>query len=166
MINFNIIESIKQVGFVGFRTIASIQKDYSILPKIKGAYLIVKPDSKQPKFLEIGSGGHFKGRNPNVPIDTLHDNWVDESMVVYIGKAGGRTGSATLHSRLKQYFNFGQCKPVGHWGGRFIWQLRDSGSLIVCWKPLPDREPREYESKLIQEFISQYGQLPFANLVK
>ena len=60
---------------------------------------------------------------------------------------------------------FGQGKPVGHWGGRLIWQLEDAKDLIVCWKVLEKEEPREEEKKMIQAFKKQHeGKRPFANL--
>ena len=39
---------------------------------------------------------------------------------------------------------FGSGKKVGHKGGRFIWQLKDSANLVVCWKRT-EEEPRHVE---------------------
>ena len=97
-------------------------------------------------------------------IQELKSNWVDKTIVVYIGKAGSDTSSATLKSRLKQYFCFGQGKNIGHWGGRLIWQLASSNNLVVCWKSLSSEDPRIFEGKLIKDFVTQYGNRPFANL--
>jgi hypothetical protein len=83
---------------------------------------------------------------------------------MYIGKAGGEASNATIKSRLKQYFGFGQGKNVGHWGGRLIWQLASSKSLIVCWKTLPNDDPRLFETQLIRNFVSEFKNRPFANL--
>ena len=114
--------------------------------------------------MEVGTGGFFKGKNPNVSFETLKKNWVDNAKVMYIGKAGSNNGNATLHSRLNQYLKFGQGKNIGHWGGRLIWQFKNSSDLIVCCKKLPAEEPREVEGALIQSFIKQFGKRPFANL--
>ena len=84
--------------------------------------------------------------------------------MIYIGKAGGSNSRATLHSRLKQYMRFGEGEPVGHWGGRLIWQLENHRELTVCYKTLANSEPREEEKKLILEFESIHGKIPFANL--
>jgi hypothetical protein len=46
-------------------------------------------------------------------------NWVDGAEVVYIGKAD------QLKRRLTQFADFGGGKPIGHWGGRLIWQLHE-----------------------------------------
>ena len=94
----------------------------------------------------------------------------DNSIVIYIGQAGGvRNGKwsdSNLRERLKKYFDFGLGKPVGHWGGRLIWQIENSDKLIVCWKELPDKvkDPCKEESKLIEKFKTTFGKRPFANL--
>ena len=162
--NFNNIDDIKKAGFVGFKTMQELFGDSSQLPAIKGVYLVLNLDTKAPSYLQVGSGGHFKGKNPNITIPELKSNWVDKTIVVYIGKAGSETSSATLKSRLKQYFGFGQGKNIGHWGGRLIWQLATSNNLVVCWKALPNEDPRTFEGKLIKDFVTQYGNRPFANL--
>ncbi|MCW3170013.1 hypothetical protein OMO38_15925 [Chryseobacterium sp. 09-1422] len=162
--NFNNIEDIKKAGFTGFKKMSELFIDSSSIPKSKGVYLVLNPNFEKAEYLQIGTGGHFKGKNPNVTLDELKSNWVDNSLVVYIGKAGSETSSATLHSRLKQYFGFGQGKNIGHWGGRLIWQLKNSADLIVCWKPLPTDDPRTYENQLIKKFVSEFSKRPFANL--
>lgn len=155
---------LKELGFHGFVTIGTLFKNSSIVPKEKGVYIILYPSAIAPKFRTIGSGGHFKGKNPNVSLQELNDNWVENTSIIYIGKAGSESGSATLYSRLKQYLDFGKGKPVGHWGGRYIWQLSLAEELIVCWKTTPEHEPSDVENYLIEYFKEQYGKRPFANL--
>ena len=160
-----ILDELKSYGFQGFRTIAElIKNNYTDIPKVRGVYVLLY-HKLIPEFVEVGTGGHFKARNPDVPIETLKDNWVQDSSIIYIGKAGAEDGSATLHSRLKQYFRFGQREPVGHWGGRYIWQLKDCYNIVVCWKELPNGNPRDAEAALIAEFVKKYDKRPFANLV-
>jgi len=161
--DFNNLEQIKKAGFKGFKTMKELFEDSTSIPKIKGVYLVLNLSPKI-NFLTVGTGGHFKGKNPNVPIETLKSNWVQDTLLVYIGKAGKDGSSATLHSRLKQYFRFGQGNNVGHWGGRLIWQLKNSKDLVVCWKPLPTSDPRTVEQDLIRDFVSKYSRRPFANL--
>ena len=60
--------------------------------------------------------------------------------------------------------DFGAGKPIGHRGGRYIWQLPGADKLQVCWMPTPNEELKYVESRLIQEFKSLYGKRPFANL--
>lgn len=144
-------------GFVGFKTIEELRGNKSLIPKEKGVYVILNLE-KEINFLKIGTGGFFKAKEPNVEIAILKQNWVENTDVIYIGKA------TELQKRLNQYFCFGNGKNVGHYGGRHIWQLENSKNLIVCWKVTEDN-PRDEEKKLIQLFFKQYDKLPFANLV-
>lgn len=162
--NFNSIDDIKKAGFSGFNTLMELLADSSHIPSTKGIYLVISLDKKPPKFLHPGTGGHFKGKNPNVSLEELKKNWIEDTIVLYIGKAGSSNNKATLKSRLKQYIGFGQGKNIGHWGGRLIWQLAASNKLVVCWKHLPIDDPRAIETQLIKDFVTQFGNRPFANL--
>lgn len=156
---------LKSKGFIGFKTMGELMGNPSLISQTKGVYVVLYEGDNPPKFLHEGTGGFFKGKNPNVSVSELEDNWIDGTSIVYIGKAGGTGSSATLQSRLKQYLRFGQGANVGHWGGRYIWQIADVKNLVVCWKPLADTEPRELEYQMIEEFkASHHGLRPFANL--
>lgn len=159
----NVISNLKKLGFQGFETIESIYKNLNSIPKTKGVYIIYS-ENITPSFEVVGTGGFFKQKNPNVSLEELNQNWVNQSNILYIGKAGSLTASATLYSRLKQYFDFGNGKSVGHYGGRYIWQIKKPYQLKVCWLPTPNHDPREVEKQLIKQFITQFGQRPFANL--
>lgn len=154
---FNDIDELKKNGFIGFRKMSELFLDSSMLPDINGVYIVLNSENKPADFLTIGTGGFFKGKDPNVSLVELKSNWVENTKVVYIGKA------TSLKSRLRQYFNFGQGKNVGHYGGRLIWQLKYSNELLVCWKPLTS-DPREYEADLIRQFVFKFRKRPFANL--
>ena len=162
--NFNDINNIKRNVFIGFRTVHELWCDKSCIPKIKGVYLVINPISDKIEFINPGVGGFFKGKDPNVSIAELKSNHVENSQVVYIGKAGNPSGKATLNSRLGQYLRFGETKNVGHWGGRLIWQLQNHSGLIVCWKSTPKENPRDVEKQLLLEYFEQFGTRPFANL--
>ncbi len=151
-------------GFIGFKKMSELFEDSLIIPKIKGVYFVLNLDSKPLEFLEIGTGGYFKGKNPNISVDELKSNWIDNTKVVYIGKAGKDGSDATLQSRLRQYIKFGQGGNIGHYGGRLIWQLKNSKNLVVCWKELPTEDPRTVEANLIKQFVSIFSNRPFANL--
>lgn len=118
-----------------------------------------------PKFLEQSPAGHFKGKDPSVSKTKLETNWVPGAKVIYIGKAGD-SGSSCLRQRIKQYLDFGQGKPVGHHGGRCIWQIESSNEFLVCWKKVEKQMPRDVERELIDEFTDKFGRLPFANLIR
>lgn len=161
----NIKKSLETNGFKGFKTVrALIDGKYKDIPEVRGIYVLLKP-SKNPEFVNQGTGGFHKGEDPNVSIDTLKKNWVEKADVIYIGKAGAPDKETHLRKRLSTYFRFGQGKPAGHKGGRYVWQLKNCYDIVVCWKELPTGDPREEEAKLIQAFKEKYKMRPFANLV-
>lgn len=163
--DFNNFNSLVKSGFKGFKSIKDLWSDPSVIPKDPGVYLVINPNFKKPQFVDQGIGGFFKGKDPNVPIDDLLKKMIPSSQVVYIGKAGSPSGSATLNSRIKQYLRFGQGKNVGHYGGRYIWQIKNSDQLIFCWKPTSiELDPREVEKILLYLFERQFKKVPFANL--
>lgn len=161
---FQSVESLKRDGFAGGVTIRHLQDSRCRdLPAKQGVYVIVRDKQTPPTFLLTSVGGFFKGKNPTVAVDELQSKWVTGTPVVYIGKAGGDVSRATLKSRLWQYMQFGQGKDIGHWGGRYIWQLDDNKDLNVWWKTT-DRDAETVECELLNEFIKDYIRLPYANL--
>ena len=157
---FNTIDDLKASGFEGFIPVAQLQTDSTAIPRTAGGYMVVYTGENIPEFLPCGTGGFFKGKDPNVSITELETNWVKNTCVVYIGKA--RT---TLRKRLNQYLKFGNRQNIGHWGGRYIWQIKNSGNLLLCRKPTPDEDPETVETALIARFKEQHGgHRPFANL--
>ncbi len=164
--NFSSIDEIRACGFEGFKTISALQaSDCCEVPELPGVYVVLRPAKDPPSFLSVSKGGHFKGKDPTVEKPVLEAKWerVPGALVLYIGKAGpGKT--ANLRDRLRNYMHFGQGKPVAKFGGRYIWQMHDSGDLLISWKPTPGAAPREIEKTLIREFEEVYGSLPFANL--
>jgi hypothetical protein len=150
--------------FEGFQTVAYYRENLHQIPKLPGVYVLARVKKEGPQFLAIGSGGHFKDREPNVSLNELGANWVEGASVVYIGKAGSRTGSATLRDRIDQLLKFGEGRKIGHWGGRLLWQLADHEELLLGWMVISDRKPSDVESELINEFKSHFGCRPFANL--
>ena len=171
---FGSIEDLKKAGFKRFVPVSQLKSDriYAYCDRQADAELdrpgvyMVRTDDSEPVFVPEGCGGHFKGKNPNVSVDELQANWVNETCVVYIGKAGGRSSKATLRKRIGQYIRFGSGEPVGHWGGRYIWQLEDADNLLFCWRAAKEWEDAEgLESDLIADFKVQHGGFrPFANL--
>lgn len=122
-------------------------------------YAVLRETDQAPRFLDANPGGRFKDRDPTVPVSTLSSKWVKGAQTLYIGKGDN------LQRRLKQYARFGRCEKVGHWGGRYIWQLADSEDLLVCWKRCnPEVSARALETELLEAFVARYGKLPFANI--
>ena len=67
---------LKQQGFEGFVTIDKLKSDPYQIPTKQGVYVVLLPQDSKPAFLENGTGGFFKDKNPNVPISELKANWV------------------------------------------------------------------------------------------
>ncbi len=120
----------------GFVTVSSLrQTRCQAVPEQPGVYVVLRTSETEARWLQISPGGHFKGRDPSVPVSVLQQRLVKGTPVVYIGKAD------LLRRRLDQYMQFGAGVPIGHWGGRYIWQLADSDDLEVAW--LLDPNPRK-----------------------
>ena len=166
MFDFNDVNKLKEYGFTGLKTVQELWLVRSSIPKMMGVYMVINPSWNKPEYISPGVGGFFKGKDPNVLLKELKVHYVENAKVVYIGKAGGNTSKATLHSRIRQYLRFGQGKNVGHWGGRLIWQIKHHQDLVFCWKPTPDKDPRQIEKELLDIFSAQFQRMPFANLVR
>ena len=147
--------SLEQAGFLGWVPLAAIRT--SACPSTGGVYIITYDGLEPVSFAERSCGGWFKGRDPSVSREALLANWVGSAEVVYIGKAD------RLKRRLAQFADFGAGQPVGHWGGRLIWQLPDVAALRVAWKETPGQVPAAVETALIAAFRRVYGKPPFAN---
>ena len=162
---FYSISDLEKNQFVGFKFIADLQRTNCVnVSEKRGVYIVVRPLTTSPTFNEKSIGGFFKQKNPAVGIERLHKHWVDSSIIMYIGKSGSRTNKRSIKKRMIEFMNFGKGQPIGHWGGRFIWQLADSDKLQICWKPTLDEEPIDVERRLIKEFKEHYNKRPFANL--
>jgi hypothetical protein len=143
-------------GFGGWVTFAELADCLPEITRDGGVYVVLR-DGGKPEFLPANPGGRFKGRDPSITGDALAVNWALGASVVYIGKADN------LRRRLREFMRFGAGEPIGHWGGRPIWQLADSGFLLVAWAETPGRAPREIEATMINAFRAAWGKPPFAN---
>ena len=155
--------AMKRRGFEGFVEFADLP--FADIPSQPGVYCVVRPSPGLPAFLESSPAGHFKGVDPTVSVDDLESNWVPGASVVYLGKAGaGAGGKRGLRKRLDEFRLFGLGRPVGHSGGKRLWQLADSADLLVGWRVAADHEAQLIERELLSEFQNRYGRLPFANM--
>lgn len=147
-------------GFVGF--VPFSDEKLNDVPHEAGVYVLLRENDGRPTFLNESTGGHFKRNNPTVPVSVLESQWSDGAHCVYVGKAK-KSPSTGLRRRLRDFRRYGNGLPVGHQGGRYVWQLADVDEIVVAWKVI-DGAPDRYESALISEFDSAYGRRPFANL--
>jgi transcriptional regulator with XRE-family HTH domain len=148
--------ALEDTGFSGFQRASSLEKGCSHVPESAGVYIVMRVSEAPVRFLEHSVGGRHKGRDPSLTHARLASEWVDGAQVVYIGSAGN------LRRRVDELARFGRGEPIGHWGGRALWQLADHADLIVAWWPAQD--PVGHEAALLAAFIEQYDRLPFANL--
>lgn len=147
--------ALETAGFLGWVPFAQVRT--CDCPVRGGVYVVVSRAESLTTFKTKSCAGWFKGRDPSVAADVLAANWVEDAEVVYIGKA------ENLKRRLTQFADFGAGKPIGHWGGRLIWQLAHIDALRVAWMETHGRSPVEVEAELIAEFRQTYEKPPFAN---
>lgn len=146
------------VGFVGFRELREGQIES--VPKGGGVYVVLRESDDSPIYLEQSVGGWFKQQDPTVALSALKGKWIIGAHVIYIGKGDD------LRRRLREFMNFGAGRPIGHRGGRYVWQLESSKDFIVAWRETADVGPRQAEIDLLRVFRKIHGgRLPFANLV-
>lgn len=158
-------DALKNKGFIGF--VAFQQLDLNEIPQAPGIYVVLKPEGFEPIYMAKSVGGHFKKKDPTVTQAELARRWIPDADVLYIGKAGpGKTGNRGLRKRIQELTDFAKGKPVGHWGGRILWQLAASTTLVIAWKEFPASAVDSVEAALHAEFVSLHGRLPFANLVQ
>jgi hypothetical protein len=157
--------SLEARGFRGFMPFERLPD--ADVPEEGGVYVVLRPTlGLPPRFLTSSPAGRRRQRDPSVPSEKLALKWIDGAHVLYIGKAAtGAKGKHGLRGRLRQYARSGTGSS-GHWGGRYIWQLEGSSSLLVAWRPTPGVDPAHVEADLIAEFVLRYGKPPFANLRK
>jgi hypothetical protein len=149
------LEGLRDAGFGGWLAVADLRGRLAEVPREPGVYVVCAPGGR-PRAAKLSTGGRFKGRNPAVPVEILEARLGLPTPVLYIGK-GDR-----LQRRLAQLLRFGAGEPIGHWGGRYLWQLEDAEQLLIAWRSDPD--PLGAEGDLLRDFSAQFGALPFANL--
>lgn len=157
---------LRETGFRGFHSVSHLQRTRCLdVPVERGVYAIVRDTEMPPEFMEESVGGRCRHQDPTVPVDELKAKWVEGAQVIYLGRARGPGVRNLLQQRVKRCIRFGQGKVVAHWGGRYVWQLRDHVALRVAWRPAAeDEDPATTEASLLEGFIARHGRLPFANL--
>jgi hypothetical protein len=109
--------------------------------------------------LPVGSTAKIRPCRPRC----LGRKWVDGAELLYVGKAPrGLSGRRGLAARLAELIAFGYGRGVGHWGGRYLWQLAGSGNLEVAW--LATAAPAALENEILMSFCAAPGAFPFASI--
>lgn len=151
-------------GFEGFLRAGQLHEQRcEALPNQRGVYAIVRDSTAAPEFLARSTAPHYRGVDPSRPIEELEQHWVAGAQVLYLGRASGPGVRSLLRQRVKRLLRFGHGRVVGHWSGRFLWQLRDHAGLRVAWMSTGDADPATTEAALRARFVERYGALPFAN---
>ena len=153
------VTGLQELGFEGFCPVKDLRASSgrSPAPATIGVYLVIREQKDRPKFLDPGTGGYFQGQDPNVSIDELANNWVEDALIIYVGS------SSNLQRRIKQLILFGSGKDVGHRGGKLMWQIADAEDFKICWKPVADK--KQGKKLVLVEFKRAHqGRRPFANL--
>lgn len=156
--------ALRTAGFAGFIAAAELRAvRMTAVPTGPGVYVVTRPDLSPPTFAATSCGGWFKGRDPTVPVQVLRAKWVAGAELVYVGKAtSGRSGNSGLRTRLDLLLRYGAGQPVGHQGGRYLWQVTNIDDYRYGWRESTD--PTEVENQLLASFFAAYGSYPFANI--
>jgi antitoxin component HigA of HigAB toxin-antitoxin module len=148
-------------GFEGFVPLHLVRSRLLEIPAEPGVYVVVRSDRSAPVFRPKSEAGWFQGRDPSCPIEVLQRKWVPGTDILYVGKAGP-TSKRTLRKRISELVRFGSGEPVGHAGGRALWQLERIWDARIAWKAAAG-DPRHAERALLTSFREESGKLPFAN---
>jgi hypothetical protein len=156
--------ALRAAGFVGFATVAQLRADAcGSVPTQLGIYLVLRVSDAPPRFRAQSPAGWFKGVDPTETVSVLQAKWVPGTPLIYVGKAtAGSQRRRHLRKRLSELVDFGSGRPIGHRGGRYLWQIEGSDGFLVAWRPAED--PTCAESDLLRAFATAHGSLPFANI--
>lgn len=145
--------------FEGFLKISEVISDNcKMIPAKPGIYIVFSSNRKMPVFCDS-----FKEFSidpiPARDLNTLWRNWIEETSILYIGKA------TNLRNRLKAYIKWGRGKKsaLGHKGGRDIWQIQNVDDLLLAWRVEEKENPEIIEKKMLDAFKERFKKYPFAN---
>ena len=158
---------LEQQGFEGFLLVGQLRHDRcEALPNLPGIYAVVRETIEKPEFMTRSNAAEYRGESPTRPIDELIECWVPRAQILFYGRAFGPGVRSLIKQRVKRYMRFGQGRVVGHWDGRFVWQLRDHSSLRIAWKVIESGDLQAAEDELQLRFSAHYGEPPFANMTR
>lgn len=128
---------------------------------MKGIYIIKKSKEMKIEFsLDTTAIKKYSNKSMIYDIDVLEKKFdKSDKEILYIGKSGGKKNK--LKQRISQYVRYGYGEVNNHRGGRAIWQIADSKSLLLGF--IECDNPEKIEKELLEEYKSKYNVLPIAN---
>lgn len=80
-------------GYEGFVLFSELRA--AGVPAEPGIYMVLRPSTEPPTFLERTVAGDHRGRDQSVPVSLLEAKWVPATEIVYVGKANAREKGVT-----------------------------------------------------------------------
>ena len=152
-----IIDNLKNQGFVGFTTVCDLKNSTENVPQRSGIYLVIRVDNEYPIFLEKNPAGHYNKKNPTEDIAVLRNRWIPGCHILYVGE------TVDLKERITTLMKYANGEPERHWGGRYMWQIKGSENHLICWR-LTDKH-EDAKKEFIKNFKAQHNnKKPFANI--
>ena len=148
-------KDLEAAGFVGWMGAPEAPPQ---APDGPGVYLVYTDRRGPGEFLATSQAGWHKGQDPTVPSALLEDRWIIGAGVLYFG------AGMDLRKRLTRLAQFSAGEPVGHYGGRILWQVAFSDEFQVAWKETPAGDFADQKKDCIRQFKSTFGRQPFANI--
>lgn len=150
--------------FEGFESLEHYEKNLHEISAERGLYVIIMQEGSPIEFTEKSCAGIFGQRKPDVAIELLKEQWVSDTLILFIGQAGRKMKSCTIRKKIKKLISYGRGKKEAHFQGRYIWQIRNPFNLLLAWTVFDfDKEiPTTYE--LLDNFFKRHNKAPFANL--
>ena len=106
-------------------------------------------------FVSESPAGWSRARTPRSTRACCGHAGCSEVPVLYIGKAtAGASGRRHLRKRVTELVEFGAGRPVGHRGGRCLWQVQGSSRFVVAWRV--EAAPTRAENELLDQFLARH----------
>ncbi|MEY4373989.1 MAG: hypothetical protein RL760_155 [Candidatus Eisenbacteria bacterium] len=152
-------------GFEGFLTVGQLHRSGCLeVPDACGVYVVLRRGEAPHRVVRRSQAPAWRGMDPTRPIEELTARVIDATDLLYVNAAPGSGVRHRLRQRLKRFLRFGHGSVVGHWSGRFIWQLGESSRLVLAWRPCAEHEDaRALADDLLRRFEAVHHARPYAN---
>ena len=87
---------LEESGFADVESVSALQRSMSRVPRDPGIYVVLAPSTGEGRFLPEGTGGAFKGKDPNVATDLLASRWHASASVAWRAEVDPRASEVTL----------------------------------------------------------------------